>query len=345
MNDKKSLISLSLNKSEDEYRYIKAISYSAISKYLREGFKCISTLYEKEESPSLTFGSLVDTMVLSPDEFNKKFILSDKAFPSENIRDIIKNIYNRTTGEYGLLSDIPKEIILEEANNASYCMTFKDDTRVKKIIDNGESYYGFLTISNGKQIIDHDTYASASMVRDAINNTKFIEFFFRPYYPNGYDGFNQVQFITDFDGVPFKCMFDRIIVSHKDKVIIPVDLKTCSVPEYEFHKNFVKYHYDVQARLYTMILQKVISTDDYYKDFKIADFDFVCVNKESLTPICWKFNPQIDKKEVEYENGINFCDPIKVGAELYSYLINNPKVPSGIDLLSSNNIEDFIKMM
>ena len=43
--------------SEEEYRADPALSYSTLAKFAREGFNKIDTLFDKVESPSLTFGS------------------------------------------------------------------------------------------------------------------------------------------------------------------------------------------------------------------------------------------------------------------------------------------------
>ena len=71
----KSLSELALNISEQDYRDINCLSYSAIAKYEKGGFAAISHLYDKQEGDALTFGSVVDILVTEGQEkFNDKFI-------------------------------------------------------------------------------------------------------------------------------------------------------------------------------------------------------------------------------------------------------------------------------
>ena len=57
--------------SEEEYRADPAYSYSTLAKYNREGFNKLDSLFDKVESPSLTFGSAVDSIITGgEEEFN-----------------------------------------------------------------------------------------------------------------------------------------------------------------------------------------------------------------------------------------------------------------------------------
>ena len=58
--ERKSLKDISWNVTEAEYRADSALSQSTLTRYEREGFNNLSKLFDKIESPSLTFGSAVD---------------------------------------------------------------------------------------------------------------------------------------------------------------------------------------------------------------------------------------------------------------------------------------------
>ena len=64
----KSLKDISWLVTEETYRADKALSYSTISKFKREGFEHLDTLFDKVESPSLFLGSLVDCLTTDPPE-------------------------------------------------------------------------------------------------------------------------------------------------------------------------------------------------------------------------------------------------------------------------------------
>ena len=58
--ERKSLYDISWGVSEDTYRADPALSYSTLAKYEREGFNNLEHLFDKVETPSLTFGGNPD---------------------------------------------------------------------------------------------------------------------------------------------------------------------------------------------------------------------------------------------------------------------------------------------
>ena len=59
----KELKDIALPVSEPEYRQRPELSYSTLSRYESLGFDGLDHLFDKVESPSLLFGSIVDTML------------------------------------------------------------------------------------------------------------------------------------------------------------------------------------------------------------------------------------------------------------------------------------------
>ena len=71
--ERKTLYDISWQVSEEEYRADKAYSYSTISKFNREGFDNIGKLFDRVESPSLLFGSMVDSLLTGgQEEFDER---------------------------------------------------------------------------------------------------------------------------------------------------------------------------------------------------------------------------------------------------------------------------------
>ena len=81
-----------------------------------------------------------------------------------------------------------------------------------------------------------------------------------------------------------------IKVNHKEKWIKPMDLKTTGSSVELFTKSFMEYCYWIQGASYPSILELVILKDDYFKDFKILPFQFLVINKNSLSPLIWEMN-------------------------------------------------------
>lgn len=289
----KSLYDLSEKITEQEYRDIPAYSYSILSKFNREGFDCLSTLYDKIDTPSITFGSVVDTLLTEGSaSFDTKFIVSNNISVSSTIEQIVYSLFNKYSTIYSKLEDIPDEIISEEGILAEYYVDSKyNSSRVKKIRNEGSELYNFLYLAKDKKIISETCYRDALKCVDALKKDPIISHYFEDsQFNTTIEKFYQLKFKGEYDGIPLKMMADLIIVNHEDKVIIPCDLKTTSKKEWKFYESFVKYGYWIQAQLYWYILNSIISKDDFYKDYTLLDFRFIVINRESLSPLVWIYS-------------------------------------------------------
>jgi hypothetical protein len=330
--------------SEDVYRSDAALSYSLLSRYEKVGFSGLDSLFEKQESDSLLFGSLVDTIITQPDEFSNRYFIVD-SIPSGTIQDIVEKIFEVFSNENSL-SDIADSAIVEFAKD--YQPNWKDETKAKKIREGGKSYFQLLKEAKGKIIIPRSLYQEASDVKQALFNAPLIS----SYFCGPQDGvlrYNQLKFKTFLNGIEYKCMFDLLCVNYNDKWILPVDLKTTSFPEYEFYKRYLECRYDIQSKLYWRILNKCLKEDDYFKDFKLYNFQFVCVNKHTLNPIAWYDDSCTSITDLTYTTKTNrkiiLRDPETIGQELAYYLANKPKSPKGIVENKPNNITNWINKM
>ena len=69
----KSLKEISWDVDEATYRADPALSYSTIARYEREGFNNLDKLFDKLDTPSLTFGRAVDSTITGGQaEFDKE---------------------------------------------------------------------------------------------------------------------------------------------------------------------------------------------------------------------------------------------------------------------------------
>lgn len=102
---------------------------------------------------------------------------------------------------------------------------------------------------------------------------------------------------------------------------------------------------DIQARLYWRIIRHVMDRDPYFKDFKLADYNFIVANKKTLVPLVWRFSLTTDISEViTFRDGsIVLRDPEVIGKELSDYLQKRPPVPNGIELTKPNDIVKWIE--
>lgn len=341
----KRLNDISWNVTEEEYRNDPALSYSTLAKYERVGFNGLSMLFDKVESPSLTFGSAVDSIITGgKEEFENRFIVANMPNISDEIKSIIKEIKDKqfvNINEH--LKDVPSEDILKVLNEHKYRVTWKDTTRISYIVEQGSEYWKLLSITNGKTLLTQSEYTDILNAVNALKSQPQTANYFSD--SDDVERYYQLKFKASFEGVDYRCMADLIVVNHKTKTIYPVDLKTSSHFEWDFTKSFTEWLYMIQARLYYRIIEYNLKQDDYFKDFKLENYRFIVVNKRSLTPLVWEF---LDTKYygdlTDTQNNI-YRDPFVIGTELNQYLNSKPNVPIGVSIMGTNKINNVFPLV
>ena len=338
----KSLYDISWKVSEDVYRRDSALSYSTLAKHEREGSNNLNTLFDKVETPSLIFGSAVDSIITGgEEEFNNRFIVAE--FPSvpDSIVKIIKVLFSQYKDTYNTILSIPDKDIIRETEVLGYQLNWKPETRAKVIKEKGVDYYNLLYIAGDKTILTTQTYQDVYNAVKALKESEATKVYFATDNPfDDIERFYQLKFKASLVGINYRCMMDLALVDHKKKVIIPCDLKTSSHYEWDFYKSFNEWRYDIQARLYWRILRYNMDKDDYFKDFTLTDYHFIVVNKKSLTPLVWEFPYTTTQGDITIgkNNQITWRDPYKIGNELNYYLTIAPPVPIGISESTTNDI-------
>lgn len=341
---KKELSDIAWQVPEAVYRADPALSYSTLAKYEREGFNNLEHLFDKVESPSLTFGSCVDTMLTGgEEEFQSNFLVLDINLTDSGM-DIAKALAQRV--KQGLIhaeefSQIPEQWVSQIAKDLGFWKANKwDKIRYREVLKTGNiaDYFKAL-LSENKTIINVSTYEAARACVKALRESSATCGYFadndelspiRRYY--------QLKFKASIKGVDYRSMADLIIVDYEDKKIIPCDLKTSSSKEWDFQHSFCKWNYMLQARLYWLNIRLNLDQDPYFKDFSLENYRFIVVNRESLTPLVWEFPLTKASGTLIDEEGHEYRDPLEIGAELRSYLDNKPPVPKGIDDTGLNQI-------
>lgn len=343
--ERKILRDISLDITESEYRQDPALSYSTIAKFEREGFGSLEHLFDKVESPSLTFGSVVDTLITGPEDFDNLFMVAqlDNKLSDTQVQ-ITKKLFNTFSSDYSNIKDIPDLQLLGCIEDIPWNNHWKPETRVKSIKTECSGYYQLLYIANGRTIIDSFTYNDALNVVDKLKSAEATRFYFEK--DNAFDDniqrFYQLKFKANLNGVDYRIMADELIVINDKKIIVPIDLKTSSKPEYDFPKSFLQWDYQAQARLYWLIIRANMDNDDYFKDFKLLDYRFIVANRKTLNPLVWIFEKTTEQGTIITKDGKELRHPCDIGEELRKYLDNKSIVPNGIDLIKPNKIDDYI---
>lgn len=340
----KELKDIAWNISEKEYRADSALSQSTLAKFYREGFSSLDKLFEKTESPSLTFGSMVDTLITgSIEEFNERFVLVQDFGLSDTLRQITKSLYDIYKGFYNSLEDIPDQILSDVAVNCGYYTDAKYyNVRVKKVKE-CSPYYDELKRVDRKtpvtQLQYNDAFDCVRILKTSPNTERYFSEgteTFKPYY--------QLKFKGEYNDIPLRGMLDLVWVNYEDKIIYPFDLKTSSKKEYEFPLSFMQWSYMIQASLYTELVTQAIAKDDYFKDFEIANFQFITINNTTRTPLVWEYKGSKAAEETAYGKEGQFKCPSwrKLATELWYYLSEKPRVPIDIKVDEPNDIIEWL---
>lgn len=346
----KKLSDISWNVTEEEYREDKALSYSTLARFEREGFNKLDKLFDKLETPSLTFGSAVDSIITGgQEEFDDRFIIAEFPTISDNLVLVTKTLFSRYNELYTNLTDIPDNILAEVGKECDFWANDKYvNHRVKLIKENCADLYNLMHISIGKTILDTATYNDVLATVDVLKNNESTRFYFAENNPfDGIERYYQLKFKATIDNIEYRCMADNIIVDYNNKVIIPTDLKTSSKPEWDFFKSFIDWRYDIQARLYWAIIRQNLDKDEYFKDFKLLDYRFIVVNRKTLCPLVWEFpyTKTVGTLTFGKDDRILCRNPFEIGKELNHYLSSRPIVPIGIELNKENNLATWLKTL
>ena len=347
----KSLKDISWQVPEETYREDPALSYSALATYERGGFNCLESLYDRKETPSLTFGSAVDAIITGGDEeFNSKFLVADFPDIPDTVAKIVKDCFAEFHITHRNLSDIPDAEIIGRAANYNYQNNWKPETRAKVIKEKGEEYYNLLFLAEGKTILSNDVYNEVLASVRALRESPSTEYCFRPDNPfdDSVERLYQLKFKATLGGTDYRCMADLLIVDYANKIIYPKDLKTSSHYEWDFYKSFIDWNYQIQARLYWRIIRDNLDRDPYFKDFTLADYEFIVVNKLTLTPLVWKFRDTTTRGTIvvgKPAHPIELRDPEDIGNELKIYLAERPQVPFGIVIGGSNDLTTWLNKL
>lgn len=337
----KELKDIALKLSEEEYRNSEELHYSTISRFEEKGFNGLDHLFDPIESESITFGSCVDTLLTgSGQEFQDKFMVADINVTDGGM-NTIKKLIEMNLG-YSSFDEIPQQVVSTAAKLAGFYADDKfDKTRYDKVLKTGNvSEYYVALLHSDKTLISPQMYDDALACVRALKESPATSGYFAdddPFSP--IRRYYQLKFKTTIDGIGYIVMLDEILVDYEKKIIYPIDLKTSSMSEWDFEKAFVKFHYYQQARLYYRVLKANLMKDEFFKDFEIADFRFIVVNRNTLTPLVWEFPLAKSEGELIDDRGNIIQDPCVLGKELKGYLDCRPQAPNGISVDGVNTIK------
>lgn len=338
--ESKQLSDIAWNVSEETYRQDPAISYSTLAKFEREGFNGINHLFDRIETPSLLFGSIVDCLITDKDNFDNLYFVADFPEIQDSQKAVADLIYSMSGGNLNLVDDIVEHAVLQ----LNYQPNWKLETRVKVIKEKIEEYYKMLVLAGTKRVVSSSMYETALSCVDALKSAPSTKEYFADNDPfdDNVKRYYQLKFKGSYEDIPIRCMSDLLYVNYERKTIIPIDLKTSSKKEWDFPKSFIEWRYMIQACMYWFIIRQNLDKDEYFKDFKLEDYRFIVVNKESKLPMVWEFNQTQSWGDIVLGD-YKFRNWRVALKELNYYLQKTPLVPVNVSYTEENKIEDYFK--
>lgn len=344
MENIKTLKDISWQVTEEEYRADPAYSYSTIAKFNREGFEKLDSLFDKVESPSLLFGSMVDTLLTDGQEaFDERFFVADFPETPDTIKKIMDFLYSNYGDKYLSLAEMPDKIIGSAVDLMDYQKNWKLETRIKVVKEKGEEYYNLLNLADEKQVVTSKLYSDTLACIEALKSSEATRWYFAKDNPfDGIERYYQLKFKGEYKGIQLRCMADLIVVDTKNKVIIPCDLKTSYKIEDNFYKSFIEWNYFIQASLYADIIKQNISKYEEFKDYKVLNYRFIVISNNSRKPLVWEWPLTHAIGDIKFEKLVLPDWRTKV-QELHYYLTKDNSHKIGIETTETNNIKTWIE--
>lgn len=258
-----------LSVSDKEFKEIRALSYSKISSFEKDGPSSLVMKKDISDKEYIIFGKLVDTMLLTPENLNEYQVENyTKERPGPKETEILKRLI-----EIKKNKELDDETVLSVCSELDYYKKYLPSTRLNKI----KSYFDYMKFIDGeRKIVTQFMWNKAEKVVNLIKTSSNTKHFFE--LSEFERGYNQVNLITEYEGQLVKGALDRLIVDDYNKTFQIIDLKTGSVPSSKFIDQFWNFNYWIQSTLYTVMLEDIISRSDKYNEYKIKDFVFVYVS-------------------------------------------------------------------
>lgn len=252
-------------KTEAVYRAILLDSSSSLKEFSMDRKKYYNKYYlgkavEDKDSQAAIMGRLVETLLMEPDEFDKRFYMSACATsPTGNMVTFVENLYRETidaTDEFGNVTKTFEEISKAAFADCGYSGKGNGsyENIIKKFIgSDAEIYYNEIrkVRANNLTVVTSQDVTHAENIVSELRNNFATKDIVNLVNSSRYSVYDQLQVEGyEVDGHLFKSMMDKVIVDHQEKMIQPYDLK-CTWSVENFYEEYYLYRRAyIQAYLY-----------------------------------------------------------------------------------------------
>lgn len=284
-------------KTEHTYRNIMLDSSSSLKDFAQNRKKYFSKYFlheevEEEDSKAITMGKLVETLLLEPELFDKKFYMSACAnTPTALMLAFVEALYKHTVNalnEEGVMTKEFKDISLAAYNDSGF--KIKYEAVIQKFAgSDAEIYYNeILKVRTDHLIVvTIQDVTNAEAIVDGLKNNIFISETINLVTSNKIEVINQLQ-VENYPIGPlhFKSMMDKVIIDHENKIIYVYDLK-CTWAVENFYEDYYLYRKGyIQAYVYHVAIQ-------HYRNEKLPGYSIqpmkfiVCDSTNYYSPLIY----------------------------------------------------------
>lgn len=276
--------------SEREYRQLDLDSYSTIKAFIDDRKKYYRKYVLKEkinenatqESDDMRFGSIVDTLLLSPTEFDEKYTIASATKPSGQMEDFVNYMVKYTLESVNEFGDLTKsmtelmqesyETLVKKSATGKLRDSFEKFQERFLIKKEGYDFYFELRERGLKILITPQELDMANNVVEYLINHPYTRDLINLSNTDRYEIINQRMILGEIEGLPMKMMSDRIVIDHDNKTITPWDLKVMGNIDI-FNYNYLKLRYYIQLAVYTTMIRQE------YVGFNVDPLRFLKVDK------------------------------------------------------------------
>lgn len=255
---------------------------------------------EDKDTQAATMGRIVETLLMEPEEFDKRFYMSSCVeAPSALMLAFVNALYKHTkdaTDDHGNVG-----LTFEELSRAAYAdsgFKIKYEAVISKFVgSDAEIYYNEMRTVKAQNltVVTTEDVTNAEKIVEELRNNPFTKDVVNTVSSKRYSVYNQLQIEGyEVDGHMFKSMMDKVIVDHEQQTIQVYDLKcTWSV------ENFLEEYYlyrraYIQAYLYFCAADKLrFINDSEMGDYIVLPTKFiVCDSTNYYNPLIYTLTPK-----------------------------------------------------
>lgn len=341
--------------TEKEYRKHPALNYSKLKDFDKNRYDYYRKHVLKDKivniNQSMILGSLVDCLLLEPQNFSKMFTIASCSKPTGQMGEYVDELYTVLL-ELSDENGEKKEKINNMMQYAFERFKVKNPNKFKgkdfdylktqfskkdsKTQSSAMDYFLECVSGSDTYVIDQKLYDRAEKIKNLIAYGKYSGWIFQP--SRTIETYTQKPLLGNFEGVNIKGLLDIIVVNNTEKTIKGIDLKNVWSPD-DFNQSFLKMGYYLQASMYHYLLKdfaKSINKEDY----KILPFEFlVCDTTLETVPHFYECDEDILKKGL-YDGFVdkygNFYKSVKTLIEEIEFCTKNNSFNDTLELNSNN---------